>query len=401
MMHLRSFLKHFAGIYLAAAAVFTPFTFRLISVQENISRFLFSNITNFLLNDIGKLSIKQTNFDSDSVSTYLLFALLMIPSFIIAVVLFNSGTGKTVNRMCYWLLVYYLSAILMKYGADKLFRTQFYIPEPNTLYTAAGNLDKDILYWTSMGSSKIFNIVTGSLEILAALFLMVSKTRLAGILTSGIILLQVVLINIAFDISVKLFSCFLLLTAVYLWLPYSKRVIQAVLTNKAITKNSNFQKIVLPKPVQQILKTILITLIFSESFGQYISTKNFNAGIAEKPLLHRAYNVLQSVSVSPKNDSSQLHCKRFFIHGRGYLVLQLENEKMVDYKIETDSLHQRFQLTGYDKQQIEGRYEKDSSGNELTLYVFGGEATYVIKGKSLGWEKMPLLKDSFHLFSDR
>src|SRR5205085_9499653 len=115
----------------------------------------------------------------------------------------------------YQLFIYYLCLQLLKYGVDKIFKNQFYLPEPNTLFTPAGMLDKDILYWSTMGTSYGYNIFLGSLEIAAALFILIKRTRLIGLLLSLGILINVTEVNFGFDISVKLFSLFLLFFNLY------------------------------------------------------------------------------------------------------------------------------------------------------------------------------------------
>ena len=50
------------------------------------------------------------------------------------------------------------------YGVQKLLMQQFFTPEANTLYTPLGRLDKDILFWTTMGLSRGYNIFLGVVE---------------------------------------------------------------------------------------------------------------------------------------------------------------------------------------------------------------------------------------------
>ncbi len=112
-----------------------------------------------------------------------------------------------------------LFLIFAKYGLDKMMHLQFPKPEPNLMLTELGVLDKDILYWTSMGSSRLYNLVTGGLEITGAIFLLFRRTRRLGLMLLLLSTLYIVLINFSFNIGVKLFT--LLLTGTLLTLNWN------------------------------------------------------------------------------------------------------------------------------------------------------------------------------------
>ena len=117
-----------------------------------------------------------------------------------------------------------VSFFLFVYGFNKVFKIQFYIPEPNTLYTPLGQLSKDILFWSSMGSSHSYNLFMGLVEILPALFLLFRRTRMLGAVISFTVLLNVLMINFGFDISVKILSSFLLFLSLVILAPYAKKL---------------------------------------------------------------------------------------------------------------------------------------------------------------------------------
>ncbi|WP_435522525.1 hypothetical protein [Chryseobacterium indoltheticum] len=102
-----------------------------------------------------------------------------------------------------YVCVFYISIVLIKYGFDKIFQTQFPEPEPNILFTRFGNLDKDILFWSTIGTSKIYNIIMGSIELFSGILLWFRRSRFLGLLLAIICLAQIFIINISFDISVK------------------------------------------------------------------------------------------------------------------------------------------------------------------------------------------------------
>jgi hypothetical protein len=156
-------------------------------------------------------------FETDTYGTYVLIALSL---------LLGVFSSPFIHWICSkWklhptaLLKTVLAAILFfflfKYGWDKITKGQFYMPEPNTLFTPFGKLSKDIAYWSLVGSSYPYTVSLGIIEVVAALLLLFKRTQFLASLLAVVIFGQVVLINFSFDISVKLFygSLFLLHTA--------------------------------------------------------------------------------------------------------------------------------------------------------------------------------------------
>lgn len=99
--------------------------------------------------------------------------------------------------------------IFAKYGLDKIMLLQFPPVEPNLLLTQLGDLDKDILFWTSMGTSRLYNLTTGSIEIIGSLFLLFHRTRRLGLMLLLLSILYIVLLNFSFNIGVKMFALIL------------------------------------------------------------------------------------------------------------------------------------------------------------------------------------------------
>jgi hypothetical protein len=93
------------------------------------------------------------------------------------------------------------------------------LPEPNLLFTPLGQLDKDILYWSTMGSSYGYNLFLGCTELLTGVLLFFRKTRAIGALAAVFICANIVAVNFSFDISVKLLSSFLLLLSLFIAIP--------------------------------------------------------------------------------------------------------------------------------------------------------------------------------------
>ena len=80
------------------------------------------------------------------------------------------------------------------------------------------------LVWTYVGQSKAFSAFVGWSEVICGLLLLFRKTTLAGALLSLVVMGNVVVINMCYDVPVKLYSSMLELMALYLTLPYLNTV---------------------------------------------------------------------------------------------------------------------------------------------------------------------------------
>lgn len=242
---------------------------------------------------------------------------------------------------------FYLSLQLFRYGWDKVFKHQFPFPEANILFTPLGNLDKDILYWSTMGSSYSFTVFGGIMEVIPAALLIFRKTRILGAWIAFMVMLQVVMINIGFDITVKYLSFFLLSLALYLILPGSLSVIHFFTSGKPIAlPEQALTPLQLRFPFAYVwLKTALIVLILSESLYPFVRTRNFNDDKAPRLPYLGAYDVVifsQNGDTLPTENPKRW--KRIFFHRQHYCILQSADDTMLDFPCDFDTISNHLTL---------------------------------------------------------
>ncbi len=398
----RSFFQNIASFFALLCVVFIPFPFNLSKIQLSVTDFIFGKLIGFISSTIFGKTLADTKVYSDSVSMYILVLLLFILAILISLVLLRIKKWPVyrdkVLGFFYQLFIYYLALQLLKYGVDKIFKNQFYLPEPNTLFTPIGKVDKDLLYWSAMGTSHLYNVFLGSLEMLAAIFILLKRTRLIGLLMSFGVLLNVTAINFGFDISVKLFSLFLLYLTVYLLLPYCSRLYQLLWLQQNGYNKPVAGKVVLFKStfLSAFLKWLTVGLICLEVFYPFIKSENFNGDTAKRPYLHGAYEVKQIISGADTLVAAYSPVKRFFIHRDSYIIFQNEQEEMLDYKIHIDKAKSLFILTDYQLKQTVLSYTYQPTDSILKLQYFNAGKESKLIGKAIDWKKLPALKKRFH-----
>ncbi|MFF0637924.1 hypothetical protein ACFYTS_36140 [Nocardia sp. NPDC004151] len=124
-----------------------------------------------------------------------------------------------------------LAVELLAYGLAKAIPVQMgYMTQPAHQLSLAGDLGLKDTLWTFMGASDPYSIATGLAELTAGVLLLWRRTVPAGSVLAAVVMAQVFLLNLCYDVPVKILSGTLLLTALAIAIPFYPNVIRA-LTN--------------------------------------------------------------------------------------------------------------------------------------------------------------------------
>ena len=126
-------------------------------------------------------------------------------------------------RLLVWLhtaVRFILGGALVSYGASKVLPAQFGIGIlPDTLVRPFGTLEPQELLWGFMAASRPYTILAGVTELVAGLLVFSRRTATLGALVAIVATTQVLALNIAYDVIVKLFAAQLLMMAVFVAAP--------------------------------------------------------------------------------------------------------------------------------------------------------------------------------------
>ena len=378
--------------------IFIPFSFNYLSFQSQLTSFLFEDIIDAIARLLN-VSISNSEISSDSTTMYLLvivlFVMALALTFLVPQFAFWKKNKIEIAAVIPTILVYYLSVVLLKYGLDKIFKTQFYLPEPNTLYTPLGLLDKDILYWSTMGISNSYNIFLGLVEVIPAIFLLFKKTRTFGLFVLTGILLHVVFVNFSFDISVKLYSSFLLFLCLLLLAPAGNALLQFFVYNRtAQLPLISRQHLIHSKVIRISLKVLLILAFFTEALLPYIQNGFQNDDRIPRQELHGAYKIVKFTQANNELLDIKIQPKRLFIHRQNYFIFQYQDDSMEDFRFEIDVSKKEFILTNYDGQSTVINYNYSKELKMLELHFQDSGMT--MYAKTLPWQSLPLLQPLYH-----
>ncbi|UMY66215.1 hypothetical protein [Flavobacterium sp. HJ-32-4] len=351
--------------------------------QRGLSLFVFGDLVTHISYFVHDHPL-PADFSSDTLSLLILLGLLAILAAALGWILSALKTGFRVAKVVRIGGSYYLAYVLLCYGVGKILGLQFYIPEANVLFTPFGQLTKDILFWSTVGTSHSFNVVTGIIECAIALLLLLGRTRVLGLFLCLFVLLGIVLLNFTFDISVKLFS--LLLTALNLFClwPVLPALGRFFAGKGVVSLNGLFPQWSIRSVWTLWQQVFLASTIVVTAIWQQLPTDRHRA------FPNGAYEVVSGVASRPGS------IRRFFVHSHDYLILQDTTGSLVDYHFEV--VGPAILVEDYAGKKTVGRFQFSRKDSLLRLEV--PERGWLFNGKAIDIRKLPALQDDTHFLLD-
>jgi len=215
--------------------------------------------------------------------------LLILVYAVVAMLLWSVLDRKRKNYayLQQWLLLYVrlvLGATLISYGAAKVIKSQFPDPFLWRLLEPYGHSSPMGLLWTFMGYSAPYTIFAGAVEMVAGALLLVPRlATLGGLLAIGA-MGNVFILNMSYDVPVKLYSFNLLCMGCFLLLPETRRLLNVFVLNREVAP-------VNPQPLFHrrwlnlgVLGVQLVFLVYSAGYDLYQVKQGLKQFAATPPL---------------------------------------------------------------------------------------------------------------------
>jgi len=133
-----------------------------------------------------------------------------------------------------WLLRYILGTEMLYYGVSKVIPVQMPAPGLARLLQPYGTFSPMGALWSFMGSSRAYEIFAGSMEVAGGLLLLIPGFTTLGALVTLAAMANVFVLNMTYDVCVKLFSFHLLLMSLVLLAPDMNRLATAIVLRRAV-----------------------------------------------------------------------------------------------------------------------------------------------------------------------
>ncbi len=175
-----------------------------------------------------------------------------------------------------------LAAAMLLYGAYKVIPSQFALPFPSQLIEPIGESSPMGLLWTFMGASSAYTIFAGATEMLGGLLLAFRRTALLGALVSAGVMSHVAVLNLSYDVPVKLYSLHLLAMAIFLTLPDLRRLLDVFVLNRPV------EAVAVSPPRARFRRTALVAqAVLVASYAGYQLEQSYEASKREGNLSTR------------------------------------------------------------------------------------------------------------------
>lgn len=132
------------------------------------------------------------------------------------------------------LLRFELATWLVLYGVIKIIPSQMPLPDLDRLCEPVGEMSPMGMLWTFLGSSPAYETFSGAAELAAAWLLVTRATTTLGALATIAVMGNVFVMNMCYDVPVKIFSCRLMLQGVALAAPALPRLWRAMVLQQAV-----------------------------------------------------------------------------------------------------------------------------------------------------------------------
>ena len=169
----------------------------------------------------------------------------------------------------YWLCIllrYSLAGTAFIYGILKVFAMQMYFPNLSQLATPMGDYLPMRFSWMFIGYSTPYQMFSGFAEVMVALLLVWRRTALLGALLAIGVFANVAMLNLAYDIPVKIYSLNLLVASIFLAWQERSRLFGFFLQNQTVQPSVLYEKY-FSKKWQRIGRIVLKAVFIAMSFG--------------------------------------------------------------------------------------------------------------------------------------
>lgn len=292
-----------------------------------------------------------SNGSGDTTYDYVLvlvFALLAAVATVVWSLLDRRATSYP--RLAFGLRVYVryvLAYALLSYGAFKVIQTQFPYPSLDRLVEPFGEFSPMGVVWSWMGISYAYNLFAGLAEMVSGFLLFFRRTVMVGGLLAIAVMSNVVIINFAFDVPVKLYSSHLLLMAIFLVAPDARRLVDACVRNRGMTSadlGAAFatRRMRIAGVVAKtgfVLTGVIAPLWTSRSFRRQIAVRPPLYGIWEVDSFVRGHEAL------PALVGDSVRWRRLVFSYPGAASVRLLNDSTRGYRVTADTVKQMLVLS--------------------------------------------------------
>ena len=307
------------------------------------------------------------------------------------------------------LVRYCLASMMFGYGIIKLFKGQFTAPPPFRLLETYGDSSPMGLLWTFMGHSGPYIIFSGAGETLGAALLCVRRTTTLGALVLIAVLTNVVMLNLCYDVAVKIGSGSDLLMALFLVIPDARRLANVLVLQRPALPNA--KALVLPRRWMRVGRVVAkIAIIGFMLFSSITRAReNQRFGFTAQTFLDGVWDIqglVRNGAAAPLTLTDDKSWRRVIFVLDRMLIWRMDGSHDISYEKSEDEPRRELRLTPLDDKDrpIADRHfvltQTRADHDHVTLAGTLGGDTIELRLRRLETSKMRLKTRGFHWISE-
>lgn len=295
---------------------------------------------------------------------------------------------------------YALAVPLLVYGAAKVIQLQFPTPTLSLLVQPFGEFTPMSVLWSWMGISRPYNIYAGLAEMIPGFLLLFRRTATLGALLGAAALSNVVMLNFAYDVPVKLFSSHLLLMAGFLLIPDARRLLDAFVLNRPVPALDldPFPTTGRRRRTVRMAKVLVVLLAVAVPLAVVRSLSARVGGVASRPPLYGIYEVdsfVRNRDTLPPVLGDSVRWRRVVVTWPGFIAVQLMNDEVRPFSAVVDTGARLLTLAAARDSSRKSRLSYAVAGDQLAIDGPLGPDTVHLRLRRIDQTKVPALSHRF------
>jgi hypothetical protein len=294
-----------------------------------------------------------------------------------------------------------LATVLFVYGGGKLIPDQFPNPPLESLIRPAGEALPVEFLWTFMGASASYTIFTGAAEMLGGILLTMRRTTLLGALICIGVLGNVFMLNVGYDVPVKVLSFHLLVMAVFLAAPDLGRLANFFLLNRTVEPAVIRPRFARPWLNRSVLVFRTVVVIILAGLSLFVSWfhQTYYGDWAPRPPLYGIWEVSEFASdgnVRPPLLTDAERWRRVIFPQEGPVCIQFMDDSRKRYTLALDPGTRKLTLTRQDPTwKAKLSYQELDSGQLVLEGTLNGQQIRA-KLQPADGDRFLLVRNGFH-----
>jgi len=295
-----------------------------------------------------------------------------------------------------------VGSTMFAYGFDKAIPLQMPYPFLIRLLEPFGNFSPMGVLWTSVGASPAYEIFAGCAEILGGLLILIPRTATLGALVCLADMTQVFMLNMTYDVPVKLFSFHVMLLCLFLLGPQAARLSDFFFSDSPVSAAKANPLFRTPRANRFALIAQFVFigyLVVTNLYGARKGWQQYGGG-APRSALYGIWNV-DEFSIDGQIHSPLLtdtfRWRRMIFQIPESVNCQMMDDTFHRYVVAFDAKENSLSLKEANAKEPKGRFKFQQPGPDRLLLdgAMDGHSVHV-RLQIMDREKLPLVSSGFH-----